>query len=485
MIVRFFTLLVILPFLRIQCHVPCSQRYFPSGGDSFVCVCNSTYCDTVEPELNLNSIYEEYITSKDKYRLDKNTGFFDKHHERDSSLFYTIYRNKTYQTINGFGGAMTDATGYNLYSLSQDTQTNFIKSYFDSNGIEYNVIRVPVGGCDFSLREYTYSDEADDFNLTKFSLQMEDIKWKIPFIQTAKMLSKNEIKIFASAWTAPPWMKTNNDYKGNGSLIGPAGGTYYQTWANYFVKFFLSYGKFNISFWAMTAQNEPSDGEIYRFSFNCMGFSPEEQAIFVGENLGPALEANGFGNIKIMILDDQRVFLPLWPQRVLSYSKNALKYVSGIAVHWYMDSIIPPNLLDRTNDLFPDKFIFGTEACIGTKPEQHVILGSFVRAERYAKYIIQDLNHWVTGWTDWNMCLDLDGGPNWANNFVDSPIIVNPKQDEFYKQPMFYALGHFSKFIPVGSSRIGLTSLDSNKFISQVAFYDEKTRKNVFIMLNE
>jgi glucosylceramidase len=111
-------------------------------------------------------------------------------------------------------------------------------------------------------------------------------------------------------------MKTNNDYKGNGTLIGPPGGIYYQTWANYYLKFFQAYKRNNINFWAVTAQNEPTDGYLYKMSFNAMGFTPETQAQFIIDNLGPTLENNGFQDIKIMILDDQRLFLPEWPERV-------------------------------------------------------------------------------------------------------------------------------------------------------------------------
>lgn len=74
--------------------------------------------------------------------------------------------------------------------------------------------------------------------------------------------------------------------------------------------------------------------------------------------------------------------------------------------------------------------------------------------------LLQNLMHWVSGWIDWNIALDKNGGPNWAKNFVDSPIIVNPESDEFYKQPMFYALAHFSKFVPRGSYRISATFIE-------------------------
>lgn len=127
-----------------------------------------------------------------------------------------------------------------------------------------------------------------------------------------------------------------------------------------------------------------------------MGFTPESQAIFITKNLGPLLKSSGFPHIKIMILDDQRIFLPSWPQRVLNFSPETTKYFDGIAVHWYIDALVNAKLLDMTHDLMPDKWIFGTEACAGSMPfEKHVVLGSFNRAENYAKYIIQDLNHWV------------------------------------------------------------------------------------------
>jgi glucosylceramidase len=154
-----------------------------------------------------------------------------------------------------------------------------------------------------------------------------------------------------------------------------------------------------------------------------------------------------------------------------------------------MDRFVPVKQLDLTHEAFPDKFIFGTEACID--PTQnillpHVVLGSFDRAEAYAKYIIQDLNHWVTGWTDWNLALDLKGGPNWANNFVDAPVIVNATADEFYKQPMFYIMGHFSKFIPEGSVRINISieSKINNSKISHVAFVNQQLRQTILVLFN-
>lgn len=102
--------------------------------------------------------------------------------------------------------------------------------------------------------------------------------------------------------------------------------------------------------------------------------------------------------------------------------------------------------------------------------------------DRFVSSLFQDLNHWVTGWTDWNLALDEKGGPNWAGNFVDSPIIVNSSANEFYKQPMYYAMGHFSKYIPEDSIRIGIQIIDQTKLFGTAFLRPDG--KRVVVLLN-
>ncbi|GMR55201.1 hypothetical protein PMAYCL1PPCAC_25396, partial [Pristionchus mayeri] len=121
----------------------------------------------------------------------------------------------------------------------------------------------------------------------------------------------------------------------------------------------------------------------------------------------------------------------------------ASSYVGGIGVHWYADGVFPASALTTTHERHPDKFILYTEACNGFLQGKYPRLGYFYRAELYANSIITVLNNWVAGWTDWNMVLDMQGGPSWVPNYLDAPIIVDKDAQEFYKQPMYYAMAHF------------------------------------------
>jgi glucosylceramidase len=306
------------------------------------------------------------------------------------------------------------------------------------------------------FRPYTYVDKVGDVNLDTFSLQEEDTVYKIPYVEKAISLRATPIKMYASPWSAPAWMKSNNDLIGQGFLLPE----YYQAWANYFVKFLDAYKDLGIEFWGLTAQNEPWDGTVANFSFNSMGWNSSTQREWIVNNLGPTLEAGGYADVKLMILDDQRPLVPKWAREVFQ-DERALKYVSGIGIHWYVDDFFPfPSALDQAHEEFPDKFLLYTEACNGDRPwdTEKVQLGDWDRGERYLHNILEDLNHWVVGWTDWNLALDMEGGPNWAENRVDAPIIVDPETDGgvFYKQPMYYALGHVSRFLSPGSVRVDL-----------------------------
>uniref|UniRef100_A0A2K6MVL6 Glucosylceramidase n=1 Tax=Rhinopithecus bieti TaxID=61621 RepID=A0A2K6MVL6_RHIBE len=187
-----------------------------------------------------------------------------------------------------------------------------------ASGIGYNNIRVPMASCDFSIRTYTYADTPDDFQLHNFSLPEEDTKLKIPLIHRAL------------PWTSPTWLKTNGAVNGKGSLKGQPGDIYHQTWARYFVKFLDAYAEHKLQFWAVTAENEPSTGLLSGYPFQCLGFTPEHQRDFIARDLCPTLANSTHHNVRLLMLDDQRLLLPHWA-KVVRTDPEAAKYVHGIA----------------------------------------------------------------------------------------------------------------------------------------------------------
>lgn len=390
-----------------------------------------------------------------------------------------------YQEITGFGAAFTDSAGINLEKLSLPTRKALLESYFGKSGLQYSTARVPMASCDFSTHEYSYDDVENDFDLRSFNLTIEDYKYKIPYILQALTLTRGNLKLIASPWSAPGWMKTNGRMKGGGKLKGELGGAYYITWANYFIRFLEAYQKSGVRFWGVTAQNEPTSGADPDYHWQTMFFNAETQRDFIKKHLGPTLQKSELGkDVALIILDDQRFFLPHWADVVLD-DDEAAKYVSGIGVHWYEDFLFAASRLSETHKRHPDKFILATEACNGyTAIMRGPVMGSWARGENYVHSIIEDLQNWATGWTDWNLCLDTQGGPTWVSNFVDAPIIVNTTVDEFYKQPMFYAMGHFSKFVRPGSARIGLNLINRPTSPIEGIAFTTPTQQRVLILSN-
>ncbi|XP_048525973.1 lysosomal acid glucosylceramidase-like [Dendroctonus ponderosae] len=434
---------------------PCSFRATDSGG---VCVCNSSYCDSVPSLASLASgQYQLYETSKTNLGFTSTTGSFANSTSEADATVTISNLTETYQTILGFGGAFTDATGINLNILTNASREFLIQSYFGDDGIQYSLGRVPIGGTDFSTRGYTYCDVEDD-SLDSFALTDEDYEDKIPYILRAIELRGSAIKLFASAWSAPIWMKTNEAYNGFGRVES----SYYDLWAEYYLKFFDAYLENNVTFWGVTTQNEPVDG-LFGTSVPNNGFTSSEMVNWIKNSFGPTIRNSSYSDLKIMVHDDQRLLLPLLKYQVISDS-DVLAYADGIAVHWYTDFITSASLLDFASSDDKDLFRLGTEACIDPTTDLGVTidLGSWARGERYFKSIIEDLNYDFVGWVDWNMALNTSGGPNWIQNEVDGPIIVNTTSDEFYKQPMFYALGHFSKFVVTDSQRVAISTTDDD-----------------------
>ncbi|XP_069690962.1 lysosomal acid glucosylceramidase-like isoform X2 [Periplaneta americana] len=451
----------------------CVKRKY--GYDSFVCVCNATYCDELHPfptKLLKEGHYLHYVSSREGKRLESTLSEFKEVTRSEETALFRTNTSVRYQKVLGFGGAMSDSAALNIASLSRTAQEKLLRQYFAPEGAEYNIIRIPMGGTDFSRRHYIYANDQENLNLTNFNLTEEDLLYKIPIVKRAIHMSVRNISLCTTSWTSPSWMKEPRNVTGFSTRLRDE---FYQLYADYYVRFLDAYEKYGLHFWALSPQNEPTSDLYARFHYNSMSWLPKEEQIFVSQYLGPTLERKGFRDIKIMLNDDQRFNIPEYATKLLS-DKQTNHYVSGIAVHFYFDSFpnSPTDILTEFHELFPDKFILYTEACIvaNLKPgsaNTAVQLGNWDRGENYSFNIIQDMNNWAGGWIDWNLVLNVDGGPNWVGNVVDAAVIVNATADEFYKQPMFYAQAHFSKFVLAGSTRIRLHTED-DKGLEHIAF---------------
>jgi glucosylceramidase len=399
-----------------------------------------------------------------------------------NAIRISIKPGEKYQKITGFGGSFTEASAYLLNKLSKTNRNKILQAYFSREGAAYSLTRTHINSCDFSLSNYAYANVPGDKKLENFSIE-EDRKDLIPMIKEAMKFSKDGFKIIASPWTAPPWMKDNNDWRG-GKLLPE----YNETWALYFSKYLQAYKKEGINIWGVTVENEPLGNDK---NWESMHFTPEEMTAFVKEFLGPRLEKDGFSSIKILGYDQNRgEELEKWAN-VMYADENSSRYFDGMAVHWYASTYdYFPQSLQFTHRLSPKKHLINTEACVDAEvpkwkddnwywskeatdwgwdwasEKEKYLHPKYVPAFRYAGDIIGCLNNYVDGWIDWNMVLDKQGGPNWFKNWCTAPVIVDPATDEVYFTPLYYVLTHFSKFIRPGALRIGFENPDKELMVT-------------------
>ncbi|MBO3117111.1 glycoside hydrolase family 30 protein [Winogradskyella sp. DF17] len=402
---------------------------------------------------------------------------------------------KKYQTITGFGGAFTESSAYLLNKMGKENRAKIIEAYFGESGAAYSLTRTHMNSCDFSLGQYSYASVEGDKDLQHFTIQ-EDKDDLIPFIKDALSVSKEGFNIFASPWTAPPWMKDNKDWVG-GKLLPE----YYDTWALFFSKYVDAYKAEGIDIWGFTVENEPlGNGN----NWESMNYSPDEMTNFVMNHLGPKLEADGKGDLKILGYDQNREHLKEWVDSQFKNEETS-KYFDGTAIHWYASTFdYFPKELQYAHHKAPNKLLIQSEACVDAEipvwnddewywkkeatdwgwtwaPEKDKYLHpKYAPVNRYARDIIGCLNNWVDGWVDWNMVLDKQGGPNWFKNWCIAPVIVDPNEDEVYFTPLYYVMAHFSKYLRPGAKVIEATSEDKELMLAAVQNLDDSIAVVIF-----
>jgi glucosylceramidase len=362
-----------------------------------------------------------------------------------------------FQEMLGFGGALTESSAWVLAQLPPARRADVLRRYYDpKDGIGYTLARTHINSCDFSLHMWALDETPGDYDLLNFTLAPMR-RWVLPLIHDVQALvGRDRFRLLASPWSPPAWMKTNNRMDDGGALRPE----YRPAWADYFVRFVRAMqDEEKIPVWALTVQNEPEAHQTWE---SCL-YTPDEERDFVRDHLGPALERAGLGGVHLLGWDHNRDRIEVRAAALFG-DPAAARYLWGLGVHWYVSDDFAASA--RVHAAYPDKRILFTEGCI----EKGAHPGAWEPGERYAHQMIGDFRNWVCGWMDWNIALDLRGGPNHVGNFCDAPVLVDTKSHEVHYQSSFYYIAHFSRYVQTGARRIesrgGPAALESIAFIN-------------------
>ncbi|WP_282942154.1 glycoside hydrolase family 30 beta sandwich domain-containing protein [Paenibacillus sp. RC67] len=374
------------------------------------------------------------------------------HLKRESEAGDHVYKininaAKTFQEMDGFGASFTDASAWLIHErLDEATRSEVMRKLFDrTEGIGMTFIRQPMGACDFNDEMYSYNElgpNETDYGLEHFTIE-HDQRHIIPLLQEALRISR-DIKIMASPWSPPGWMKTSGQMIG-GRLKPECYGVY----ADYFVRFIHAYEREGITIYAVTPQNEPG----YEPSqYPGMLMTAEEQIEFI-RHLGPAFRRNHI--FALIMCYDHNWDVMDYAQKVLGNSEIN-NYVAGSAWHCYGGKHEAMSVIQQQ---FPDKGIWFTEASGGEwiPPTQAAFLDQM-------KHVIRCSRNGSKSIVWWNIALDEKNGPTVLKKSTCRGLLrISRETGEVEYNLDYYTLGHISKFVIPGAMRI-----DSNTYEDQL-----------------
>jgi len=388
------------------------------------------------------------------------------------SLFFSSVANQfptlsvdstlTYQSMDGFGFALTGGSAYLINKLAASTREALLHELFgsDSNSIGISYIRISIGASDLSSTVFSYDDMPagqTDVNLDHFSLSPDQADL-IPVLKSI-LLVNPKIKILGSPWSAPVWMKTNKNSVG-GSLLPE----YYDSYSKYLVRYIQEMQAEGIPVDAITIQNEP----LNPGNNPSMLMLSAEQRDFIKNNLGPAFQSAGV-TTKIIVYD-HNCDHPEYATNILS-DPAAAAYVDGSAFHLYAGDI---SALSQVHTAFPAKNVYFTEQWVGGP-------GNFAGDLQWhiQNLIIGAPRNWSKNVLEWNLASDPSYNPhtNGGCTSCEGALTIN---SSVTRNVSYYIIAHASKFVPAGSVRISSGILSN---LPNVAFQTPGGKK-VLIVLN-
>lgn len=451
---RYTYLLVLLGLLAMG--AACTKKP-SSGGDD-----NTTPITPVTPVTPVKTDVTMWLTQADQSQLLKkqNTALAFAP-GTNSNPTINVDTTQTYQTIDGFGFALTGGSAYLLNSLDPTRKTALLNELFatDSAHIGISYLRITIGASDMSAATFSYDDVPGDISLTNFSLDKEKNDL-IPILQKIIAINPN-IKILACPWSAPAWMKDNNNFTG-GSLQAQ----YYSAYANYFVKYIQAMKANGITIDAITPQNEP----LNAYNTPAMLMVAADEANFIKNNLGPAFKA---ANITTKIICyDHNADHPEYATSILA-DAAANPYVDGSAFHLYGGNV---NSIGPVHTAYPTKNLYFTEQAtfgggnFGGDLSWHV-----------SNLIIGAVRNWCRNVLEWNLASDPNYGPHTSGGCSTClGAVTISGGTNVTRNVSYYIIAHASKFVRPGAVRI---ASDQQNTLLNVAFKNTDGTK-VLIVLN-
>lgn len=378
----------------------------------------------------------------------------------------TVDGSEKYQTIDGFGFALTGGSAYLLNKMSAEDRKEVLKKFYDPQyGIGASLVRISIGASDLSKKCFTYDEKliGTDKELKKFNIKAGD-KELIPMLKEVLAINP-DIKILATPWSAPTWMKTKRLY-GGGNLKTE----YYQVYADYFVKYLQTMKDNGINVNIISCQNEP-ECDTNKPS---MAMDAASQANFIGKYLGPTLEKNGFDDVQILCWDhncDKKDYA-----LTVMGDADAGKYVTGSAWHLYAGDI---STLSEVYAEQPEKKLYLTEQWTGRTGD---FAGDF--KWHLSNVVLGTMNNYGNAAFEWNLASDQNCDPHTLGGCPDCKgaitINKNTKKVSSYNQA-YYIIGQISKFVRPGSVRISAKSNDNSL---ETSAFERIDGKLVVVVLN-
>lgn len=371
----------------------------------------------------------------------------------------------TYQTMDGFGAALTGSSAYLINQMAAADRAKLLEDLFDpQKGIGLNYLRITIGSSDFSIGTYSYCDDPD---INTFAIPQRDRTDLLPVLRQILAINPS-MKILASPWSAPAWMKQNNSMYG-GSLKGSQ---VYNDFAEYFVRYIKAFEAEGITIDAITLQNEPMHETG---GYPTMKMLWEEQNTIIRDYVGPKFVANGI-HAKIIIWD-HNFDMAYYPLNILN-DPLTRQYVAGTGWHGYGGDA---SAIDAVQAQHPDKDVYFTEQSGGGWNTDTRMGNMFWYMKNF---LMASVNRGSKNFIMWNLALNPQNGPTTTTGGCqDCRGVVTINTDGTYvRNEEYYLLGHFSKFVRLGAQKVKNSSTSLPDGMTLSSFMNTDGSKVVVIM---